>query len=142
MMSDKIKLSQDFSMLLYYKCPLCSKPNHFIDSCSKVHFIPEKNFLISRLNYSKPNVRFEQILNRKLKKSNFRIYCSVIREKALDFQKNFEENSDNESGEFQSRTLENLEIDDRKVSYQAENDVSSQKDSPKSVSQGVVILLK
>lgn len=135
MIRDNIKLSQNFSML-FYNCPICSRPNHFVNNCSKVHHIPDKNFIISKLNHSQPQVRLEQILIRKLKRSNFRNSLSDWQNRAFDLQKKLyddknSEDSDFESREAHSRTLDNLEIEELKVSVHRELEEKSPKGSPK-----------
>lgn len=131
MIRDNIKLSQNFTSF-YYKCPLCAKPNHFVQNCSKVHHIPDKNFLISKLNNSKHQIRIDQIQIRKLKRSNFRKFLSATQFKALAFQKIMDEEKFSECSEpekemymIQTRSLENFDNEEPKVSINAEAQLNS-----------------
>ena len=120
MIRDNINLSQNFSMF-FYNCPICSKPNHFVRDCSKVHHIPEKSFIISKVNHSQPQVRFEQVLIRKLKRSNFRNLLSDVQNRALELQNKLNDDKNSEDSDFESRdahsrTLDNLDLEEQKVS--------------------------
>ena len=134
MIRDNIKLSQNFSSF-FNKCPLCLKSNHFVQNCSKVHHIPDKNFLISKLNNSKHQIRIDQICIRKLKRSNFRKFLSDTQYKAMAFQKNMDEEKCSEYSEpekemymIQTRSLENFDNEEPKVSINAEAQITSPKE--------------
>lgn len=76
MMRDNIKLYQNFSSFSH-RCPLCSKSDHFFNNCPKLHHIPNRNFLFSRLNHFQFQPRDKNPNFRKLKKSNFRCFSQM-----------------------------------------------------------------
>lgn len=62
------------------KCECCNKP-HFLISCPLLHYTPDKNFVFSKFNYSKEQLRFPA--KRKIKKvHNALSHQNIIREKA------------------------------------------------------------
>lgn len=58
MMMDDIKIYEKYDCF-YSSCQACFKKSHLINQCSKIHYIPDKKFIISRLNYQKNQVRSE-----------------------------------------------------------------------------------
>ena len=102
MIRDNMKLYNDFSTV-FNNCQLCSKPNHFFTTCPLLHHFPDKHYLISKLNYSQPQIRTEKQCIRKLKRTNSFKFLSKIRQKALEFQTNIDE--DAVSGFFEQEGL-------------------------------------
>ena len=102
MMRDNIKLYENFSSFSH-SCPLCSKSGHFFQNCSKLHHIPDKKFLISRLTHFKQQTREKTLKRRKLKKSNFRKIFLKINETALKYKKINVEDSLSEFKEEESK---------------------------------------
>ena len=99
MIRDNIKLYQNFSSF-GQTCPLCSKPDQFFQNCSKLHFIPDRQFLISRLNRIQFQNRDKLNNGRKLKKLNSRKNLSKI---ITATSKIKEEDSSSESSEVDSK---------------------------------------
>lgn len=65
MMKDKIKNYRNLQEF-QKKCLIChNNVAHLSNECSKIHYIPNKDFLIKRLNYSKPQIRKESFKKRK-----------------------------------------------------------------------------
>ena len=51
MIKDQIKIYEDFDEMKY-TCNICFKKTHFSHHCGKIQYIPDKDFLIKRFNYS------------------------------------------------------------------------------------------
>lgn len=97
MMRDNIKLYNNFSSFSQ-SCPLCSKPDQFFQNCSKLHYIPDRQFLISRLNHFQ--IQNRHLNNRrKLKKFNSRKNFSKINKATLKIK----EDSSSELSEEESK---------------------------------------
>ena len=47
---DEIKILRNFEKI-NEKCNICLKKTHLSNECGKIHYIPEKDFLIKKLNY-------------------------------------------------------------------------------------------
>ena len=112
MIRDNMKLYKNFSTF-FNNCHLCSKPNHFFTTCPLLHHFPDKDFLISKLNYSQPQIRTENKCIRKLKRTNAFKFLSKIRQQALEFQTNNDE--DAEYGSFEPEEQEGLLITPRSI---------------------------
>ena len=136
MMRDNMTLSQN-SSYFSYKCPICSQLNHFIKNCPKVHYFPNKNFLISRLNHSQPQVHSKNNFKRKLQKLNTLKLLSDVQNRAFDLQKDMDEEKSSEYSESENQEpLENmLEL----TNIHAEFEEKSQKETPKCFTQAIVI---
>ena len=52
MMKDKIRILKDFSAF-DYKCHFCHKQTHLFFECPKIHYIPDRDFLIKKMNHQK-----------------------------------------------------------------------------------------
>lgn len=79
------------------KCECCNKP-HFLISCPLLHFTPDKNFVFSKFNYSKDQLRFPA--KRKIKKvHNALNHQNIIKEKAQIYAISDSSDSFSESSE-------------------------------------------
>ena len=84
MMRDNIKLYQNFSYF-FYRCPFCYKNNHFLKNCPNLHYMPNKDFLISKFNFSQPQLNKNKFSQRKNKRCHFKKYPPRIqRKEAVD----------------------------------------------------------
>ena len=84
MMSDEIKNYKKYNCF-NYQCCACGKKTHLINECPKINYIPDRQFLIKKLNYfnfqerrNTKNIRFKnkyhallQLKNTKFKAENF-----------------------------------------------------------------------
>ena len=52
-MRDKLRIYNNFECF-DAKCSACGKKEHFAFECPKVHYMPNRDFLIRRLTYSAP----------------------------------------------------------------------------------------
>lgn len=57
-MRDQIKIYNSFECF-DAKCSSCSKKTHFAFECPKLHYMPDKDFHIRRLNFSAPQGRVQ-----------------------------------------------------------------------------------
>ena len=83
MMKDKIRILKDYSAF-DYKCPFCNKTDHLYFECSKLHFIPDRDFLIKKLNFSVAQVRTRPFFRRRTRKinalfQNFNIHLASLK---------------------------------------------------------------
>lgn len=121
MMRDNTKLYGNFASF-FYNCPFCSKKAHFLKDCSKLHYIPNKNFLISRLNFSEPHKNTKVIVQRKLKRYNFRRYLTKIQRSSFYIQKDLDEEENMVMG-----TYEEINFDLPKISSKEEKKEEEEK---------------
>ena len=141
MIRDNMKLYKNFSSFSN-NCNLCSKkPNHFYSTCPLLHYFPDKHFLISKLNYSKPQIRTEQKYKRSLKRTNVLKLLSIIQHKTFEYHK--EKNEEDVGSEVfeqenQEGSVSSLEkIDDNELNT---NEVQFSSE-PQSFSDAVVIFI-
>ena len=125
MMRDNIKLYQNFSSF-FYNCPFCSKNAHFLKNCSKLHYIPNKSFLISKFNFSEPHKNSKVIIQRKQKRYNFRRYLTKIQRCSFNIQKDLDEEENMVMG-----TYEEINFDLPKISSKEENEEEEKTIIPK-----------
>ena len=116
MMRDNMKLYKKFSNF-FGNCHLCSKPDHFFTDCSILHFVPDRNFIISKLNFSQPQIRSEKKYLRNPKKFKVLNSLTEIQDSAFEFQKNIDEEKASDCSEQESRDMllihsQNFEICD------------------------------
>lgn len=83
MMKDKIRILTDYSAF-DYKCPFCKKTDHLFFECSKLHFIPDRDFLIKKLNFSVAQMRTKPFFRRRTRKinalfQNFNIHLASLK---------------------------------------------------------------
>lgn len=83
MMKDKIRILKDYSPF-DYKCPFCNKAHHLFFECSKLHFVPDRDFLIKKLNFSVAQVRTKPFYRRRTRKinalfQNFNIHLASLK---------------------------------------------------------------
>ena len=65
MIRDEVRLNGNYKEVSVCNC--CKKSTHFLRNCPRIHYIPDKDFLIKRNNYRKPQLR--QNFQRKNKKT-------------------------------------------------------------------------
>ena len=116
MMRDNIKLYQNLSNF-FYNCPFCSKNAHFLKNCSKLHYIPNQSFLISRLNFSEPHKNTKVVVQRKQKRYNFRRHLTKIQRSSSNIRKDLDEEENIVMG-----TYEEINFDLPKISSIEENE--------------------
>ena len=91
MIKDQIIFHEDYKCF-NSTCPVCFKESHLIENCPLINYIPDKDFLIKRLNYSVPHERIAKL--RKKKKLNSIKNLLLIQSNALKITtKNEEEKS-------------------------------------------------
>ena len=92
MMKDEITLNFNFN-ILKEQCNICFKQNHLSDECVKTHYVPDKDFLIKKNNYSAYQQRGHNKLPVKLltKKFNVLANLSKIQSFALKKSKTIDE---------------------------------------------------
>ena len=83
MMKDKIRILKDYSVF-DYKCPFCNKKDHLFFECSKLHFIPDRDFLIKKINFSVEQVRIKPFFRQRTRKinalfQNFNIHLASLK---------------------------------------------------------------
>ena len=101
MMRDKIKLLKDFSEFSD-KCRFCRRGTHLIFECSKFHYMPDKDFLIKKLNFTAAQIRTIHPFRRRERKinsmhENFRVQCACLK-----FNNHLDEEDDDEDAEIAS----------------------------------------
>ena len=121
MMRDNLKLYQNFSSF-FYNCPFCSKKAHFLKNCSKLHYIPNKSFLISKLNFSEPNKNKNVLFQRKQRHYNFRKHLTKIQRSSFYIQKDLDEEENMVMG-----TYEEINFDLPKISSKEEKEEEEKK---------------
>ena len=67
MMKDKLKFYEQYQYT-NIRCSSCLKSNHLIQTCPYIHYIPDKNFLINRYNYSYSQTRKKDFVRKPRKK--------------------------------------------------------------------------
>lgn len=85
MMMDDIKIYEKYECF-FSSCQACFNKSHLINQCSKIHYIPDKKFMISKLNYQKTQERSENPRFRKKKfnaLSNIKLIKSISERFAL-----------------------------------------------------------
>lgn len=94
MMKDNIKnykFLQDFQK----KCYICDSINsHLCPECDKTHYIPDKDFILKKLNYSKPQERLQLYKRRKTRYKCLK-NLKITQYMAIKKTKNYEDNKSN-----------------------------------------------
>lgn len=94
MMKDNMKnykLLQDFQK----ECYICgSKNSHLCPECHKTHYIPNKDFILKRLNYSRPQER-SLLYNRRKSRYKCLKNLKLTQFMAIKKNKNLEDNKSN-----------------------------------------------
>lgn len=109
MMMDDIKIYEKYDCF-YSSCQACFKKSHLINQCSKIHYIPDKKFIISKLNYQKNQVRSEN--SRFMKKKfnalgNIKLIKSISKRYALKYYENIQSDLTESELEISSLTIPN-----------------------------------
>ena len=94
MMKDKIRILRDYSAF-DYKCNFCHKTTHLFFECPKIHFIPDRDFLIKKMNFSVAQARTHHVFRRRNRKINALFQNFKIHLASLKFN-NFIEEEDEE----------------------------------------------
>lgn len=139
MMRDKIKVLKDFSEF-GDKCRFCGKGTHLIFECSKFHYMPDRDFLIKKLNFTAAQIRTIHPFRRRDRKmnsmhENFRIQCACLRfNNHLDDEDDEEEVEitsieDIQMGKFERRRKSNVKAAARALILKEKNNRFIQDDS-------------
>ena len=83
MIKDQIKIYKNYDIFHSF-CPSCFNKNHLISECPLINYIPNRNFIIDKLNYS--NIQ-QRTPNKKISlrgKYNALTHLLVIQAKTLD----------------------------------------------------------
>ena len=83
--------------------------------CSKLHYLPNKSFLISKLNFSEPNKNKNVLFQRKQRHYNFRKHLTKIQRSSFYIQKDLDEEENMVMG-----TYEEINFDLPKISSKEE----------------------
>ena len=81
MLKDQIKNYRNFGD--FKSCARCKVNNHLIGECPKIFYVPDKDFLIKKFIFSKPQTRKK--FNRKIRKDmnalteKFIVNCSALK---------------------------------------------------------------
>lgn len=97
MIRDKIKL-YDQQEDLRIQCQCCERKTHTFFKCPLIHYIPDSDFLIKRLNYSNPQKRQTNPYSRKKKKFNALSDRVLILERIVKIHSIFLSDYDSQSG--------------------------------------------
>ena len=108
MMKDKIRILKDFSAF-DYTCHFCHKQTHLFFECPKIHYIPDRDFLIKKMNFSVAQDRAQHVFRRRTRKINALFQNFKIHLASLKFN-NFIEEEDEEE-EFDSNVNNENEQD-------------------------------
>ena len=81
--------------VIHEKCNLCFKKTHLSEECDKIHYIPNKDFLVKKLNYSTFQIRQKKSSNcfRLKKRINALSNITLIQSNACKYSKNTENES-------------------------------------------------
>ena len=83
MMKDEITLNFNFN-ILKEQCNICFKQNHLSDECVKTHYVPDKDFLIKKNNYSAYQQRGHNKLPVKLLTKKFNVLAFKMDDSPLN----------------------------------------------------------
>lgn len=117
MIRDKIFRAR-ISEEIYLKCHGCNLKGHTFEKCDKVHFIPNKDFLIARHLYSVPNLD-RCSYERRLKKENS---LQIKRNVKAQFKLFFEQKRDIIGTLVLSKVFDNTLYDSESSSSEDDND--------------------
>lgn len=79
--------------LSYSKCYACNLKSHSIEFCPVLHFLPDRLFIIQRLNYSEPIIYRTQQKRREMHSLNARSHHFIISKELKEFLLTLETNS-------------------------------------------------
>lgn len=136
MLKDEIIFKNNFENII--SCEFCHKPTHLPQICPKFHFIPDKDFLFKKINYSTPQTR--TLFRRKPKKSSHALKNNEIIEKnVIDLSTSLymhylDQNPEMESNfEFEEAPSPsaNRNLSRRRISLSAVNEQHSDSDDEK-----------
>ena len=96
MMKDKIKF-YDSKEIFVKKCPVCFKRDHASDQCTLINYLPDRDFIIKKINFSVMQERARNIKLVRWKKYNALKNRHLTLSKALKVEALAEEN-DSASG--------------------------------------------
>jgi len=98
-MKDQIKIYSSFECF-DAKCSACSKITHFAFQCPRVHFMPDKDFLIRKTNFSALQQRKITPLEKRRQKFHALKNLVLVQTKAdRHNRKNLEESDSSSCGE-------------------------------------------
>ncbi len=101
--------------------------------------MPDKKFLISRLNYTQDQIRSEKLIShRKFKKSNVLHALSKIQNKALEFNDKIEEEKNSEAFDQESQEMllinpssfDKFEFEEKKSNEETKKEFSPTNNTP------------
>lgn len=118
-MRDKMLIYSNFEDLRK-KCEACLKRDHDIFNCPQIHYVPRKNFIITRHQYSKPRLERELFKRTTRKSAKALRVLKLFNEKFLRLESSAMRNSQNNNNEEGS----NHEF--------SEDELKEQPDSPRS----------
>lgn len=104
MIRDKMKLYEQFTDLEHL-CRFCRKGEHYLRDCTKFHYLPDRDFLIKRMNFSAEQPRAVHPFRRRALKINalnecFKVQCACLKlNNLLEDEIEEEELSNNENSE-------------------------------------------
>ena len=84
MISDKIINYQSYEDL-FIKCHGCKRNDHTIERCPFLHYVPQKQFLISRHLFYKPTIERDPFSRKPKRTTNCRSKIQTIQKKMKDF---------------------------------------------------------
>ena len=93
------------------RCDSCKKKNHFLAKCPLLHYIPDKDFILSKLRYTQEQTRKEH-KRRQLKFMNALKHQNSIRDDAKSFELSSESESDDSDDDSNEET-ENYNIHEK-----------------------------
>ena len=81
MIKDQVKVNKNFEN--FKPCPFCKNVSHFVSHCPKINFIPDRDFLIKKLNYTEFQSRSEYLrrIRRSLNalKNRYKVNISALK---------------------------------------------------------------
>ena len=93
MIEDQIKIYNNYQYFNGY-CSCCYNKSHLVNDCPKINYVPNKNFIIQRLNYSQCQSRSCNIKIKIKKKFNALFDLPLIKFSANKYSDNFESYND------------------------------------------------
>lgn len=118
MLKDQSKLYENYESF-NIKCPICLKATHLNDKCPIVHYIPNKDILIKKLNYSTFHDRKRNLHLTTRKKYNARSNFSVVQFRLLKHMIKNEEDGSNSEDEICNTVFNGLSLQQKMTSIES-----------------------